>query len=221
MCKYPGLTRWKRPSDKRGKEGIMSKTVMGMIEQLGGEVGAATDTNVRARVMAGAETITAKSSGIEAALWAKGAMERLGSLLDEETREQIMERCGANCAQKNSGVLDRAVARRRKFADEEAFIAAEIKKPPAGTQLLREGESLVQVYTPQAYRYPMRCYCALVKDLPEGEVMSRTYCNCSKAFVQTVWEAALGRPVRVELIESAVTGSSECRFRITPVPRRE
>ena len=198
----------------------MSKTVVGMIEQLEGEVGAATDAGVRAQVMAGAETITAKSTGTEVALWAKGAMERLDSLVDQETREQIMERCGANCARRNSGVLDRTVARRRKFADEEAFLIAEIRKPPAGTRLSREGDSLVQVYTPQAFSHPMRCYCALVKDLPKGEVMSQTYCHCSKAFVQTVWEAALGRPVSVELEASAVSGASECRFRITPAPHR-
>jgi hypothetical protein len=58
----------------------------------------------------------------------------------------------------------------------------------------------------------------MVSGLPEGETMSVTYCQCSRAFVQTVWEAALGRPVQVDLLSSAVSGSDECRFRITPSP---
>jgi hypothetical protein len=48
--------------------------------------------------------------------------------------------------------------------------------------------------------------------------MSRTYCHCSKAFVRTLWEAVMGRPVSIELLESAVSGSGECRFRITASP---
>ena len=44
--------------------------------------------------------------------------------------------------------------------------------------------------------------------------MSRTYCHCSKAFVRTLWEAVLGRPVAVELVSSALSGASECEFEI-------
>jgi len=197
----------------------MSKAVVGMIEQFGGEVEAVIDPCVRAQVMAGSEAITAKTDGVEVALWAKGAIERLDALVCEEARMQALENCGVNCARRNSGVIDRARARRNKFANEEAFLAAELKKPLAGMRLEREGDTLVQVYTPQAFARPMRCYCALVKELPEGETMSQTYCHCSKAFVRVMWEAALGRPVSVEIQESAVSGASECRFRITPLPQ--
>jgi hypothetical protein len=194
----------------------MSKAILGMIEQFGAQVEAATGPSVREQVMAGAEAITAKSSGAEVAQWAKGAVERLDALVPEAVRAQIMEDCGVNCARKNLSVIDRAVARRQKYADEEAFLAAEIRKPMPGTRLEREGDTLYQVYTPLAFSQPMRCYCALVKELPAGETMSPTYCHCSKAFVKALWEAALGRPVGVDLLESAITGAAECRFRITP-----
>jgi predicted hydrocarbon binding protein len=195
----------------------MSKAVLGMIEELGGQVEAAAGRDAREQILAGSEAITAKTGGAEIAQWAKGAVDRLDALLPAEIGVQIMENCGANCARRNSALVDRAVARRRKHADEESFLAAEIKKPMAGTRLEREGDHLVQVYTPQAFSRPMRCYCALVKDLPAGESMSQTYCHCSKAFVRALWEAALGRPVRVELLESAVSGASECRFRVAPL----
>jgi hypothetical protein len=197
----------------------VSKAIPGMIEQFGAQVEAVTGPGVRAQVMAGSETITANTGGAEVAHWAKGAIERLDALISEKTRVEIMENCGDNCARRNSRTIDRARARRAKFATEEAFLAAEIRKPPAGTRLERDWDILIQAYTPRAFTHPMRCYCALVKDLPEGETMSQTYCHCSKAFVQTMWQTILGRPVAVQILESAVSGASECRFRIMPCLR--
>jgi hypothetical protein len=49
--------------------------------------------------------------------------------------------------------------------------------------------------------------------------MSGTHCGRSVGFVRTAWEAVLGLPVDVALLSSAISGSSECRFRITPAPR--
>jgi len=197
----------------------MSKAVLGMIEQLGGQVEAQAGPAVRDQVMAGAEAITAKTGGAEVAQWVKGAVERLEGLVPPETCVQIMESCGVNCARRNSVAVDRARARRQKAGSEEAYLAAELKKPAAGTRFERDGDTLYQVYTPQAFTRPMRCYCALVKELPEGETLSPAYCHCSKAFVRTLWEAVLERPVSVDLVESAVSGAAECRFRITPAPR--
>ncbi|MBN1137058.1 MAG: hypothetical protein JXM73_10750 [Anaerolineae bacterium] len=196
----------------------MSKAIVGMIEQLAGEVEALAGRSVREQVMAGSEAITAKTGGAEVAQWVKDAMDRLDALVPEEMRVQIMENCGVNCAGRNSTPIDRAVARRQRAADEEAFLAAELKKPAAGIRLERDGDVIYQVYTPRAFSRPMRCYCGLVKELPGGETMSPTYCHCSKAFVRVMWEAILGRPVSVDLVESAMSGASECRFRITPVP---
>jgi len=196
----------------------MSKALVGMLAQLAGEVEALTDRGLRDQILAGVEDITARTDGAVAAQWVKGAMERLDDLVPEETRLQIMENCGVNCAHMNRGVIDRARARRENAGSEEAFLKAELMKPTKGTGLEREGDTLYQTYTPRAFTRPMRCYCALVKELPEGETMSSTYCCCSKAFVRTMWQTILGRPVEVVLLESAISGASECRFRITPMP---
>jgi len=47
--------------------------------------------------------------------------------------------------------------------------------------------------------------------LPEGTNVSPTYCQCSRGFVK-VLEGALGRPVQVEVKETAITGADECKF---------
>jgi hypothetical protein len=99
-----------------------------------------------------------------------------------------------------------------KNADE--FLEAEQKKPMTGTRLVREGNVLYQFYTPRAFTRPMRCYCGLLRGLPDGATVSKTYCHCSKGFVKKFWESVLERPVKVELIQSAVSGADECKFAI-------
>jgi len=192
----------------------MTKSSVGMIESLSANVQAMGGPALSDQVMTSSDAITAKSSSIDDARWVKGAMGRLDETVPPERAVVVMEACGANCAKVNHGVIDRAVARRRKHQTEEEFIAAEIRKPMAGTRLERRGSLLQQFYTPSSFRGGMRCFCALVRALPEDETLSRTYCHCSKAFVRTLWEAVLGRPVAVELLTSALSGSSECEFTI-------
>ena len=60
----------------------------------------------------------------------------------------------------------------------------------------------------------MRCYCGLLRALPEDKTVSSTYCNCAKGFVKTYWESVLGKPVQVQLKQSAVAGAEECEFLI-------
>ena len=79
----------------------------------------------------------------------------------------------------------------------------------------RDDEAVVFGYTPQTFGRGMRCYCSLVNGLPMGETMSETYCLCSRGFVEAYWEAVSGGRVEIELLESAVSGSEVCRFRVS------
>lgn len=192
----------------------MARSVMGMIEEFGRRVEESAGPDVRRRVMSGSARV---ASGIEpTSLWVKGAVERLERLAGERTAVTVMEACGVACARVNHGVIARAKARRSRHASEEAFLAAEARDPQDGTWLERDGDVLYQTYTPQTFTNPARCYCALMSDLPPDETVPGIYCHCSKAFVRSYWEEVLGRPVQVEILKSAVSGSSVCRFRITP-----
>ena len=177
------------------------------IEQLAGKT-------VATKVMEGSEQITEKIDKGKTADWVKNAMQRLDALVDEKTRMQIMQNCGYNCAEKNSKVIERAVARRKKFASINEFLDAEQQKPMKGTRLTREGDILYQFYTPQAFTRPMRCYCGLLRGLPSDESVSKTYCHCSRGFVERYWESVLGKPVKVDLLQSVVCGDRECKFAI-------
>ncbi len=169
---------------------------------------------IAAKVMEGSEAITEKTDKTKIAHWVKSAVERLDALVDEKSRVQIMQNCGYNCAKKNSRVIERAVARRKKFSNLDAFLEAELKSPQKGTRLELEGKVLYQFYTPQAFTRPMRCYCGLFRGLPNDETVSKTYCNCSKGFVEKYWETVLQKPVRVDLLQSAISGAKECKFAI-------
>ena len=96
-----------------------------------------------------------------------------------------METCGYNCTRHNFSVIARGKARRAKFDSEAAFLALKYINRRLGTRLKQDGNILIQTYTPQSFTHPMRCYCSLLSGLPTGEQVSPTYCNCSKAFVQT------------------------------------
>jgi hypothetical protein len=112
----------------------------------------------------------------------------------------------------NSGVVTRGLARRAKYPTEAAFLAAEVKKPAAGTRLEMSGKVLTQYYTPHDFGKGLRCYCSLMRELPEDVTASNTYCQCARGFVEKYWQVVLGRAIRVDLSRTAVSGARECRF---------
>jgi len=166
------------------------------------------------KVMEGSEEITEKTDKKKTALWTKTAMDRLDALVDENTRVQIMNACGSNCAEINKRLIQKAVERRNKFKTTEEFLKAEQEKPQKGIKIKLEGDGLLHYYTPQTFTHPMRCFCGLVNALPKGVTISKTYCRCSEGFVKKYWETILQKPVKVTLLESAVTGASECKFAV-------
>ncbi len=192
----------------------MPSNFVKMIEEIGRNIENQAGTEVKDGVMQGSEKITSSTKPEKVAVWVKGAMDRLDGLSDQATREQIMNNCGYNCALHNKTPLERGKARRNKYASEDDFLTAEQEKPSAGTRLVRDGDTLYQFYTPQAFTRPMRCYCGLLRGLPAEETVSLTYCQCSRGFVQKYWEYVLGKPVQVEILESAISGAKECKFAI-------
>jgi predicted hydrocarbon binding protein len=192
----------------------LSKTRHKMLVSIEKNVEGLAGKAMSKKVMEDSDVITEKTDKTKVAEWVRGAMERLDALVGEETRIRIMENCGRDCAHVNKRVIDRAKLRRKKFNSADEFLEAEQKKPMAGTRLVREDNVLYQFYTPKTFIRPMRCYCGLLRGLPDRETVSKTYCHCAKGFVKKFWESVLERPVKVELMKSAVSGANECKFAI-------
>ncbi len=185
-----------------------------MLQQIEGCIERFAGKDLALKIMAGSENITEKTDKKKTTSFMKDAMQRLDATVDEKTRIQIMQECGYNCAKKNHKMIERAIARRKKFGSIDEFLDAEQKKPMKGTKLVREGNILYQFYVPQTFTRPMRCYCGLFRELPNEETVSITYCNCSKGFVEKYWEEVLQRPVKVDILHSAISGSKDCKFAV-------
>ena len=67
-----------------------------------------------------------------------------------------------------------------------------------GTVHVRYGAVNKQCYCPAARYHPVKPH-----DL---------HCECTRATHQTVFETALGRPIRVEVVESLRRGGKTCHF---------
>lgn len=192
----------------------MGKRDPDMIRGIGESIEKFAGKSIKDRVIEGSEKISPNTAKFKVAEWVKEAMNRLDKITDKKVRMQIMENCGYNCSIINKRVIERAKARRNKYRDIEEFLEAELSNPMPGTRLERKGNILHQFYTPRSYSTPMRCYCSLLRGLPDDQKVSLTYCNCSKGFVKKFWEGVLERTVEVELIKSSVSGARECEFAI-------
>jgi predicted hydrocarbon binding protein len=192
----------------------MGKRDPDMIRGIGENVERFAGKEARDKVMEGSEKISPGTSKKKIAEWVKEAISKLDKLADKKVSSEIMENCGYNCSIINKRVIEKARARCNKYRDIEKFLEAELSNPMLGTRLERKGNVLHQFYTPGSYSTPMRCYCSLLRGLPDDQKVSITYCNCSKGFVKKFWEGVLERTVKVELIKSAVSGAQECEFAI-------
>jgi hypothetical protein len=199
-------------SEVSSEEAGVANKISAQINEIGRNIEDLASYEVRVKVMEGGEKISLSSNPVKVAEWTKSVMDRLDALTDEPTREQILLNCGYNCILVNPRPLVNAKARRAKFPDEEAFLQTEVKKPPKGMRFEREGNVIVQYYTPHSFGTGMRCYCSLLRGLPAGQTASLTYCQCSRGFIQKYWEGILGRPVEVDLVESAISGAEQCKF---------
>jgi hypothetical protein len=192
----------------------MTKATAGQIAEIGGRTQEFAGPKVRDKVMEGCERAAKSNDRKQVALWVKDAIDRLDKATTPEKCRQIMTACGHTCIARAKGLANGIKQRRQKYTTEDDFLKAETKKPVKGTRIELKGKTMIQFYAPRTYGTPRRCFCGLMSALPEGTDVSPTYCQCSRGFVEKYWEGALGRPVKVELGETTLTGAEECKFTI-------
>jgi hypothetical protein len=141
--------------------------------------------------------------------WTGRFMRVLDERLDEKTRRGLMEANGRACAQGAYGPPDPA-----KKVDLDTFVAG-LAKYVGPENAHREGDVVYFNYeqNPSGLRIADGyCLCPLIEDGPAD--LSPTYCHCSVGYVAYLFERNLGRPVRVELLESLRGGGKACRFAV-------
>ena len=186
--------------------------ILGPLSEFCGRIEEFAGKAVSKKVLKGKDEMLAAKDPVKGSVWMKEAIDRLDTLTDKKTRVEIMTACGKSCNAHNDKDNNELKQMRDFCATEEEFLEKFIQPPGNGARNERRGNLLIQHYTPSKYRKGLRCYCSLVNMLPEGVNASPTYCQCSRAFVQVLWEAVLERPLKVELGKTAIMGADECQF---------
>ncbi len=168
------------------------------------------DGEIKDKVLEGWQRV-GEFSKEELSHWLKGVIERLDALVDEPMREQLMERCGHECADMNSAV-ESAIEKRKQFSSLDEYLEAEQQVAYTGYKVERDGQILYVYYRPGDIG--KKCFCSLWHGLRDDENVSLTWCNCSRSHVEKIWSGVLGKPVKVELLESRIVGSQECKFAV-------
>ena len=134
--------------------------------------------------------------------WLTALLTGLDEQVDEQTRSRLMETCGKVCAGHHSSIdIARSVKQESKNIDEFLEKLNQQKDYWCG-KWVREGDII--------YSVCHECGCPLV--LAGLVELSPTFCDCSRGWVKAVFEAALGKPVEVELTQAIGRGDKVCKF---------
>jgi effector-binding domain-containing protein len=183
-----------------------------------------------ASVMGGVEALDMESSPAGRFEWAKAAMGRLDKLADEHQKYDAVSGCAHVYP---LGQLDKLKAvyeeARRQSADPlEAVdaVSAFMDADPGWNERERYRVGHVIYHTknpadPQGYaeaqtnaeKRAAYCFCPVIRArLDQG--MPVTYCYCGSGWFRQQWEAATGKPVRVEVLQSVLKGDLVCQFAV-------
>jgi predicted hydrocarbon binding protein len=146
--------------------------------------------------------------------FAEGYVTRLIDVIDNQLdlreRDRLLKANGKACFRSHLEASGREV----RTKNLEEFVAA--LKKYGGEKAVRQYGNIVHFQVtkdPQGNDVPEgTCLCPMAANRPEG--LSKTFCVCSIGYVQELFQTHLGRPVEVELLESALGGGKYCRFRV-------
>jgi predicted hydrocarbon binding protein len=126
----------------------------------------------------------------------------LATHLDSETCAKTLQGCGRRCL--SPIILKRAKTFMNASADLDLLLQQLNENQIGGGSLYREDSIIHAEYK--------KCYCPLLA--ASNETVSPVFCNCSTGWFKEFFETILEKQVEVELVQSIVWGSSNCKFRI-------
>lgn len=137
--------------------------------------------------------------------WLTDLFDTIEQTLDEPARIKLLEGCGRGCFNRHEFKRDIA---RKGTGDLEKLIEAYRKN----FEIWREGDF---VHIRYGERSP-GCYCPAARNRPAKP--NDLHCECTRMTHQTIFETALGRPFKVEVLQSVRRGGQTCHFRVHLAP---
>jgi hypothetical protein len=131
--------------------------------------------------------------------WMSDLFDSLDAVLDEQTRVKVMAGCGRGCFRHYKFKQD--IARDGKLSVDKLLEAYK-----RNFEVWREGD-LVHVRYGAVSKL---CYCPAARYHPAKP--RDMHCECTRATHQTIFETALERPIKVEIVESLRRGDKTCHF---------
>ena len=131
--------------------------------------------------------------------WLTDLLDTIEAEVDPETRAKLMAGCGRGCFRRHQ--FKRNIASTGK-----GDIGKLIEAYSENFNVWREGDKVhIQYGTVSPH-----CYCPVVRNrLPKPNDM---HCDCTRATHQSIFEEALQRPVKVEIIETLRRHGKTCHF---------
>jgi len=131
--------------------------------------------------------------------WVNDLMDTMDKVLDEETYIKLIEGCGRGCYNRHQFKKDISIAGQ---GDLDKLLVAYKKN----FEVWKEGDT---VHIRYGEKSP-GCYCPVLKN--HAYNTKGLHCNCTKATHQAIFENALGRPFKVDILESIRRGGDTCHF---------
>ena len=134
--------------------------------------------------------------------WTEALMTGLDAAVDDRTRIRLMENCGHACALHHRDIERVQEVRHGVEGIDELLDSLNQLEDFWCGAWTRDGDIIHSACE--------KCGCPLVR---AGWVeLSPAICDCSRGWVKGVFEAALERPVRVELKQAIGRGDRVCEF---------
>ncbi|MCP4155694.1 MAG: hypothetical protein GY757_48665 [bacterium] len=131
--------------------------------------------------------------------WLTDLLTAIDSQLDEKTKISLIDACGKGCFNRHKWKSDIAA---KSKGDLDKLISV-MKK---NFECWKEGNKVHVRFG----KISTICYCPVLKNAPKN--LKELHCNCTKATQQAIFETALNRKLKVDIVETLRRGGKTCHF---------
>lgn len=178
------------------QSGRLGRLAQILLEQAGPEIAE--------QVFAGYEVHETGTRLRQKAAWIRQMVQKMEQKCSPRVCRSVMESCGQKCC----GILTRKAAFslwKQAASPEEFLLSLNQRKIGGGRLRLTNPNTITGGYD--------QCFCGQVKQTEEP-FPGLAYCQCSAGWYKRLFESVLEKEVKVELLQSIISGSPTCEFLI-------
>ena len=133
--------------------------------------------------------------------WLSDLMETIDSELDDSTKIKLMAGCGRGCFRRFQFKQD--IAAKGKGSVEKL-----IEAYSSNFEVWREGEDKVHIRYGAVNKNGCYCPAARYRQPRPMDI----HCYCTRATHETIWQTALGKTVKIDILQTVRRGDPTCHF---------